>query len=283
MDTRNQGAAHAPPHQYILGHSAQELERLSAQAKFYEPFTLEFFRAAGIEAGMRVLDVGCGAGDVSLLVAQMVGPTGQVVGFDRVPAAVETAKRRALDLGAQNIRFLEADVTEIASEEPFDAAVGRLVLQFSRDPSAMLSTIAQQVRPGGLIAFQEIDWSGCRALPPVPTLSRCLSWGTEVMERSGADVYMGLKLYSTFTAAGLPSPSLSVQAPIGAGPDHPAYTWMEGVMRTLLPSLEAWGVATAEEVDVETLASRIGAEAKAVGATIVWHALVGAFTQKVAN
>ena len=70
---------------YVLGHSAQELERLSTQARLYEPFTVQFFRNAGIQAGMRVLDVGCGSGDVSFLVA-LVGPTGQVVGVDRAPS-----------------------------------------------------------------------------------------------------------------------------------------------------------------------------------------------------
>ena len=105
----------------------------------------------------------------------------------------------------------------------------------------------------------------------------------EGVKRSGADVYMGLKLHATFTTAGLLPPSLSMQDPIGAGPDHPVYTLAQGLMQTLLPSLEAWGIATAEEVDVETLASRIGAEAAAVGATIVWFSLVGAFTQKAAN
>jgi ubiquinone/menaquinone biosynthesis C-methylase UbiE len=83
---------------YVLGHSAQELERLSTQARLYEPFTMQFFRDAGIKAGMRVLDVGCGSGDVSFLAARMVGPMGEVVGVDRAPAAVATATRRTLEL-----------------------------------------------------------------------------------------------------------------------------------------------------------------------------------------
>src|SRR5262249_51529117 len=79
--------------EYLLGHSAHELGRLSAQAQLYAPFILAFLRAAGIAAGMRVLDVGCGGGDVSVLVAHLVGPTGEVVGIDRSAAAVEAASR----------------------------------------------------------------------------------------------------------------------------------------------------------------------------------------------
>jgi tRNA A58 N-methylase Trm61 len=72
-----------PDMAYALGHSDRELERLISQARLYEPFTMQFFRDAGIAEGMHVLDVGCGAGDVSFLAAQIVGPSGQVVGVDR--------------------------------------------------------------------------------------------------------------------------------------------------------------------------------------------------------
>ena len=67
---------------YVLGHSERELERLRLQAQLIDPITRQFLIEAGIAPGMRVLDVGCGAGDVALLAADLVGPTGQVVGVD---------------------------------------------------------------------------------------------------------------------------------------------------------------------------------------------------------
>src|SRR5689334_21353068 len=109
---------------YVLGHSAQELERLITQSHLFEPFTEQFFHAAGITTGTRVLDFGCGGGDVSFLTARMVGPTGQVVGLDRSPAAVAAARRRAHDLDLPNTRFVVGETGALADEEPFDAAVG---------------------------------------------------------------------------------------------------------------------------------------------------------------
>jgi hypothetical protein len=68
---------------YILGHSPAEIQRLMSQAVMLRPITERLLRSAGIEPGMRVLDIGCGAGDVSMLAAELVGSTGSVVGIDR--------------------------------------------------------------------------------------------------------------------------------------------------------------------------------------------------------
>ena len=68
---------------YALGHSEKELQRLSRQGQVFGPFTRQLFEQAGISQGMRVLDVGCGSGDVAFLAADLVGLSGEVVGVDR--------------------------------------------------------------------------------------------------------------------------------------------------------------------------------------------------------
>ena len=84
-----EGAEREESGRYVLGHSDGELERLVAQARLIDPITKRFFADAGITAGMRVLDVGSGAGDVAFLAAGLVGETGEVVGNDRAAAAVD--------------------------------------------------------------------------------------------------------------------------------------------------------------------------------------------------
>jgi predicted RNA methylase len=79
---------------YVLGHSVHEAERLMLQSRVLRPYTEKFFRAAGLAPGMRVLDLGSGMGDVSLLAADMVGPAGRVLGIDRNPEAVAAASPR---------------------------------------------------------------------------------------------------------------------------------------------------------------------------------------------
>jgi ubiquinone/menaquinone biosynthesis C-methylase UbiE len=76
---------------YALGRNEAEYERLIEQAELLRPLTRRVFEAAGIGPRMRVLDVGCGVGDVSFLVGEMVGSDGSVVGVDLDGTAVELA------------------------------------------------------------------------------------------------------------------------------------------------------------------------------------------------
>src|SRR6185437_10233635 len=90
------------PSNYVLGQSVHEYERLMLQGRFLRPYTEKFFRAAGIVPGMRVLDIGSGMGDVSLLAADLVGPRGRVLGIDRDAAALNHAQRRAGEQGCSS-------------------------------------------------------------------------------------------------------------------------------------------------------------------------------------
>src|SRR4051794_30488720 len=142
---------------YPLNHSDRELERLGAQARLVEPFTRRIFRDAGIVSGMRVLDVGSGNGEVTFLAAELVGAAGMVVGTDKAPAAIAAARARAHARSLRYVDFREGDPREMTFERPFDAVVGRYVLQFNTDPTAMLRKLAGHLRPGGVMAFHELD------------------------------------------------------------------------------------------------------------------------------
>src|SRR5580700_4512808 len=114
---------------YVLGHTDSEQLRLIRQARVLAPATKHFLRSAGIVSGMRVLDIGCGMGDVTMLVAQLVGPAGRVVAIDADQASIETARKRASAVGCDNAAFHDADISRFTDATPFDAVVGRLVLE----------------------------------------------------------------------------------------------------------------------------------------------------------
>src|SRR5579863_1568620 len=136
--------------EYHLGYTDEEHERLIRQAARLEFVTERFFREAGIAEGLRVLDIGSGVGDVAMLAARMAGPSGAVVRIERDSRSVERARTRAAEAGFKNIEFVCCDVDEYAPNAPFDATVGRYVLQFIPDPVATLRRIASHVRSRGL-------------------------------------------------------------------------------------------------------------------------------------
>jgi ubiquinone/menaquinone biosynthesis C-methylase UbiE len=110
---------------------------------------------AGLRRGMRVLDVGRGHGDVTLLVAEAVGPAGQVVALDNAPMAVEATRHRTASLA--NVEVVLGDMRDSAFERAFDAVVGRHVLLHCPTPAPALQRIVDLVAPGGLIVSQEYD------------------------------------------------------------------------------------------------------------------------------
>jgi SAM-dependent methyltransferase len=252
---------------YAMGESEAETERLIRQSGFYAPFTRRLFERAGLGPGMRVLDVGTGAGDVALIAAEMVGASGSVVGVDRNPGVLETARARALTLDLTNTTFVEGDAGTLDLDGGFDAAVGRLVLMHQPDPSKTLRSVADEVRSGGVVAFQEynVTTRAMVAFPPTSLWEEALGWIAAALERAGVETELGFKLRRAYLDAGLQEPRMELNAPVGGGPLWGGYEFAAGTVRTLLPLLERFGIATAEEVGVDTLAGRLREEMVASG------------------
>ena len=272
--------ASTPNPNYALGHSDSELERLATQARVIDPITRRFFQEAGVKPGMRVLDVGSGVGDVAFLAAELVGASGEVVGIDRASNALAIARTRAEARSLHQVSFIEGDLSEMTFEQPFDAIVGRYVLQFIPDPAAALRKLVSYLRPNGVIVFHELDWSGIRSWPAAPTYDQCCQWCIEALQRHGTEAHMGSKLYPTFVSAGLPTPTLRLEAVIAGGENASDRLFLAAELsRTLLPIMERLGVATADTVNIETLAARMQSEVIANGSTIVGHWQIGAWSR----
>lgn len=264
---------------YVLGHSDRELERLRLQAKLVDPITRQFLVEAGIAPGMRVLDVGSGAGDVAFLLSNLVGPAGQVVGIDRSASALARARSRVEALSLSNVTFRESELSAMEFDQPFDAAVGRYVLCFQPDPIGLLRKIAGLVRRGGIILFHEPDRQQMRSFPPTPTYDQACRWLGETYRLSGVDVSIGIKLYSLFKAAGIEAPTMRLHAVIGGEKALDEVHLDADQAMVLADDIVRLGVATASELGIETLAERIVEEMAANQSVIVGRAEIGAWSQ----
>jgi SAM-dependent methyltransferase len=230
---------------YALGSDDAEHERLIRQASWLIAPTEQFFRRAGIGSGQRVLDLGSGVGDVSLIAAQLVGPKGEVCGAQRHPRAVAMATPRVAALGLRHVRFAQVDVSDLPMEQPFDAAVGRYILAFLRDPAPVLRSVWRLVQPGGAVAFLEPWWGSF--LEDSETLP---------LWRASADL-----MVETFTLLG-------------------AERWMPDVLQSLAPQAEALGLPVAKLGDLHTLYERLLAEAALHNVPPPLPAIMGAWVRK---
>jgi 2-polyprenyl-3-methyl-5-hydroxy-6-metoxy-1,4-benzoquinol methylase len=125
---------------YVLGGTGHEHERLIRQARIFNPFTERLFRNAGVARGQRVLDIGSGVGDVAMLVAELVGPMGEVVGVERDANTLTKARSRVAEAQLRNVSFVAMDVSQAvskANDKPFDVIVGRLILEYLRCSTAL--------------------------------------------------------------------------------------------------------------------------------------------------
>lgn len=255
---------------YLMGRSELETQRLILAAGVLNPFTRRLLRDAGLAEGMRVLDVGTGPGDVALLAAELVGPTGRVVGLDADPQILRTAFARAQAAGLDNVSFAAGNLREVVPQGPFDAIVGRLVLMYLADAADAVRGLAGRLAPGGIVAFQDYNLTpeSCRTSPAVALWERAWGWIVDTAASAGIPAETGFRLWRTFLAAGLPEPQLCLESYVGAGPDSVAYSWMAESVRSMLPLIVRFGVATEGEVDVETLADRLRSETVAADAVV---------------
>jgi ubiquinone/menaquinone biosynthesis C-methylase UbiE len=272
---------HGSP-QYVLGRSETESQRLIKQALFLRPSTERVFRKAGIAEGMHVLDLGCGAGDVSFLAAELVGPTGSVFGIDVDPGVLAVARERAAASGWTRVRFEEGAIDSFTTTQPFDAVVGRFVLMYQADPVATLRRVSNLVRTGGLIVVQEPDFRvGITTSPTVDLWQQVQHWIAETFRRGGVHYDIGGRLYHVFRRAGLPGPAVLEHISAGGGAAMRQYCENSAeIVRSLLPRLEHFGIATAADVQVDTLADRLEHETCAADSQITYVPIVGAWTSR---
>ena len=186
------GAAEPAP--YVLGSEAAEVARLEAQARTIEQATTALLRAAGIGEGMRVLDLGTGLGHVSLLLADLVGPSGEVVGIDRDLRMLEHAEQRRAAAGVDHVRYVEGDARTFRDPEPFDAVAERLVLFHLPDAIDVVRHHAAGLRPGGVFAAIDFDVGAARTEPPTELPATLIAWMLAAFRAAQADPTIGSRL-----------------------------------------------------------------------------------------
>jgi SAM-dependent methyltransferase len=261
---------------YPMGTLETERQRLRDQDEVFAPHSENFFTMAGITAGMRVLDIGCGVGATTGLLASIVGPTGSVVGVDRDPASLDRAVRWMTERGLKNVEFRQSNLPDLDLTGQFDAIAGRIVLAYLTNPAAVLRMLCRYLVPGGVITFQEMVISQVRAIPEVPMWSQTRDWVIAGLRLGGAEPDMGDRLPETFRAAGLTDFAMASATPLLS-----VETALPGVgvraASAVAPLLVKAGVVAEGEIDADRLTHEVIAQARAVQAMLYYVQLNAAW------
>jgi ubiquinone/menaquinone biosynthesis C-methylase UbiE len=268
---------------YVMGHTDRERRRLLLQAAVLNPITEDLLRRAGLSAGMTVLDLGCGVGDVSIMAARLVGRCGKVVAVDIDEGGLEMARNRADSAGLSNIEFRRARVGELQGFGSFDAVTGRHIMIHMSQPREALAEIFRLLRGGGVVVLQEYDFSGhSPSLPKSHLAAQALDLFDRVFQASGAHPRIGAQLYQLMSHAGFVALDARVEYGVDGGPDSPYYEWYAESLRTILPRAVSLGLATEEEVDIDTFEQRLREEAVSQHAGVAGPAMFGIIGRKPA-
>lgn len=264
---------------YVLGHADVEVQRLLLQGRMYDDYTEHALRLAGLHPGMRVLDIGSGPGDVSFVAARLVGPTGSVLGVDAAPEMIDLARARVAEKGLSAMRFMQSAVDAITLDEPVDAVIGRLILMHLPDPAATLRHLSTFVRPGGIIAFSEIDVTAARCVPDLPLFDKVIAGIARAFGAMGLSARFGATLHTVFAAAGLGVPQLTQGTPSGTAADADILAYAAEVWRLVSPVAEQGGFAIDEVADIGNFVPRFREEAQAADALITMPPIITAWVK----
>jgi ubiquinone/menaquinone biosynthesis C-methylase UbiE len=187
---------------YLMEHPL-EAERLELKTKREK--ILEELKLVPLHPGMDVLDVGCGTGAVTRILAEKVHP-GQVVGLDLSEERLSVAREIAEEQGVSNLEYVQADVRDLdPKNHRFDLAYSRFLFQYLPGKAGLDTLIAMKrlARPGGRVTVADLDGNHLYRYPLDEEWEQVLKKLVNAIEETGFDAFVGRKLYSMFRKVGL--------------------------------------------------------------------------------
>jgi SAM-dependent methyltransferase len=203
--------------------------------------------------GVRVLDVGCGPGTITVDFAQRVAP-GRVVGIDRAEEVLDTARAAARDADVDTIEFAVGDVYALDfPAASFDVVHAHQVLQHLTDPVAAVREMRRVCAPGGVVAVRDSDYATFTWWPEDPRLTRWLELYHEVARGNGAEPDAGRRLLAWANAAGCSQVEASASTWCFATPDDRAWwggLWADRIVASAFADQAiGGGFATRDELE----------------------------------
>lgn len=245
---------------YVIAGGRPGRERLRVLAGVLASPTLALLGRVGIPHDARILDLGCGGGDVTRLLGRLA-PQGTVIGVDFDADVVAIAAEETGD-ALDNVEYVVGDVTDptahtarmLDERGPFDVVYARFLLSHLADPAAMLRRMAQWC-VGGVVIVEDIDLAGAICSPPHDSFTRSCQLYAETVRARGGNPTIGIHLPVMLDAAGLSDVEVAIAQAGGLRGDGKRVQLL--TLETIAPTAIRLGLTTASEVERLTEALRI--------------------------
>jgi len=232
---------------YVIKGGVEGRERLRILSRVMHPSSTALFDRLGVGKDHLCLDVGCGGGDVTRDLARRVAPRGRAIGLDIDATKLELARAEARAEGVDNVEFRSADIRETLPSPEFDLVYARFLLTHLSDPARAAAALYQHVRPGGVVAVEDIDFRGSFTCPESPAFRRYSDLYCATVSRRGGDPNIGPRLPGLLKQCGLEEVGVAVVQPVGLQGEVKLLNPL--TMQNIADAVLADALATREEID----------------------------------
>lgn len=211
--------------QYSLATGEAAARRLHSLHRVCSPVGRRVLQRAGLAPGMTVADFGCGVGETTRMIAEMVGPAGHVTGLDMSRAQLTQAESLCRAAGLANTTFVEASATDTGLPRgSFDLVYCRFLLLHLVDPPACLREMRALLKPGGILVVEDGDLTAAHSIPR-SSLNAFADLFGRLGPTRGLDYAMANNLFHLVRAAGFPDADIEVHHPVVRGEDRFLLKW----------------------------------------------------------
>ena len=245
-DSRTIESMNSSPATYVIRGGRPGRDRLRVLSSVMAPSTIALLLKLGVACRARVLDLGCGGGEVAAVVARMAS-LGSVVGIDADPEVVAIARAELRDAGLHNVDVRVGDVTALDDDlGRFDVVHARFLLSHLREPEAMMRRMVELCQPGGAVVVQDVDIAGALCSPSNEAFDACLRLYCDTARARGGDPALGPRLPAMLRAAGVADVRAAVLQPGALTGDAKRIQLL--TLENIAPAATALGLITNDEI-----------------------------------
>ncbi|HKZ60956.1 MAG TPA: methyltransferase domain-containing protein [Nitrososphaera sp.] len=230
---------------YVLGNLDNEIARLEIQSAFFEPMTRQTLLRAGIKKGMSCLDVGCGAGSVTRILAELVGKKGHVIGTD----VDEKYLRYCRNYKPQpNVDFMRDDIYNSRLGENFDVIYSRFMFVHLKNARKAIRSMKLLVKNGGAIIIEELDHAPDSWLcyPESKSVDILREIYVALVKKAGGDPIAGRKIYTMMVEESLDA-RVECNSPCLLMGHEPYNSLGWRIAESLKPQIQSYGLLSEQE------------------------------------